>query len=78
MSAAPLGRTIPLQMVNPPLPLPAWTRVFEETLLRLYPKTDVGLAAAVAHHQYSVDKALDPVRAAELYALSEGQPRSPD
>lgn len=65
-------------MQKPPLPQAAWTRVFEETLLRLYPKTDVGLATAVAYHQYSIDKAVDPVRAAELYALSEGQPRSPD
>jgi hypothetical protein len=54
----------------------AWMRVFASTLRRLYPQTGADLAGRIAHKRFAIDAESDPVRAAELYALSEGKPSS--
>jgi hypothetical protein len=48
--------------------------MFAEALVRLYPATDLNDALAIAHGRFFVDEGLQPVQAAELYALTEGSP----
>ena len=57
-----------------PIPLGSWTRSFASALMRLYPTTEPADAIAIAHGRFFVDEGMDPVEAAELYALAEGHP----
>jgi hypothetical protein len=58
----------------PSFSLAGWTQIFADTLGRLYPAAEPADALAIAHGRFFVDEGLQPVQAAELYALSEGSP----
>jgi hypothetical protein len=58
----------------PTFSLTSWTQTFADTLVRLSPAADALDALALAHGRFFVDEGLQPVQAAELYALSEGSP----
>ena len=56
------------------VPPGAWQRLFASTLVRLYPQTGRALAEEIARKRCPIDGRLDPVYAAEMYALDEGAP----